>query len=295
MPDLTFFTKNDIHCPVCEHNFRREELMTGGGRLNAGKLTEELRRLYIPTSKWGKVYPLIYPVTVCPNCYYATLKEDFGKHLDENVISLIDKYRSVRAEYGISLFGKIDFESPRNLRSGFLSYVMAISTYSLLGKKVAPSFKKGLCSLRAAWILEDLKEEEKRPEYGKLQLIFYKKALEFYSAFIEKQSKGEETIDGVKFFGPDTDKDFGFDGVLFLYAVLKYKLSFLEKDPFKKLDIYTESKRIIAKFVGIGKKSIDKPADVLEMGRELYDKISEDEEKLKAELGTSEESIIEQG
>ena len=31
--------------------FHKEEMMTGGGRLNAGDLTTELRRLYIPSKK----------------------------------------------------------------------------------------------------------------------------------------------------------------------------------------------------------------------------------------------------
>jgi uncharacterized protein (DUF2225 family) len=282
---ITFFTKNPIECPVCGYQFKREELMTGGGRLNAGRLTEELRRLYLPTQKWGKVIPLLYPVTVCPNCFYATLKDDFGKYLDDNIISQIDRYREIRGNYAIQVVGNVDFEKPRDLKHGILSYILAISTYSFLSKKLSPSFKKAVCSLRTAWLIDDLKTEEKKPEYSQVQLIFYKKALEFYSLFLEKQAKGEESIDGIKFFGPDLDKDFGFDGVLYLYAVLRYKFSFLEEDPKKRLEIIGESKRYIAKFVGIGKKSSDKPADVIEMGRDLYDKMSQEEEKLENELG----------
>ena len=39
-------------------------MMTGSGRLNAGELTEELRRLYIPSKKYGEVNPLIYYIVV---------------------------------------------------------------------------------------------------------------------------------------------------------------------------------------------------------------------------------------
>ncbi|MGC8964112.1 MAG: DUF2225 domain-containing protein [Brevinematia bacterium] len=286
MPDISFFTKDPIECPVCGYKFRREEMLTGSGRLNAGPLTEELRRLYIPTQKWGKVNPLIYPVTVCPNCFYSAFKEDFiNKYLTEDDIKKIDKYREVRQEYAIAVGGKIDFEKQRDLKHGLISYILAISSYSFLSKKLAPSFKKGLAFLRAAWLSGDLFDETKDHRYAKMQLIFYKRALEFYSLFIENQSKGEESIDNVKFFGPDTDKDFGFDGVLYIYAVLKYKLLFMETDPQKKLDIISECKRYIAKFVGIGKKSVNKPSDVLEMGRDLYDRMSKDEEDLKKELG----------
>ncbi|MCX8029565.1 MAG: DUF2225 domain-containing protein [Brevinematales bacterium] len=286
MPEnLTFFAKDTIECPICGYNFRREELMSGGGRLNAGKLTEELRRLYIPTQKWGKVNPLIYPITVCPNCLYAAFKEDFiNKYITPEDISRIESYRKVRGEYAIAIVGSINFEQPRDLKHGLLSYILAISSYSFQHKKLAPSFKKAVSSLRAAWLAGDLFDEEKKPEYARMQLILYKKALEFYTTFIEKQSKGEETIDGIKFFGPDTDKDFGFEGVLYIYAVLKYKLLFTEEDIQKKLQAIAECKRYIAKFVGIGKKSPNKPADVLELGRDLYEKMSKDEEELQKQL-----------
>lgn len=286
MPELTFFSKEPIECPVCGYTFRREELMSGGGRLNAGRLTEELRRLYIPTQKWGKVNPLIYPVTVCPNCLYAAYKDDFvNKYLSQEEIMKLESYRKVRSEYATSIVGKVDFEKQRDLKHGLLSYILAISSYSFQSKKLSPSFKKAVSALRGAWLAGDLLEEEKKQEYAKLQLLLYKKALEFYTTFLEKQSRREETIDGIKFFGPDTDKDFGFDGIIYIQAVLKYKLLFLEEDPEKKLKILSECKRDIAKFVGIGKKSPDKPADVLEMGRNLYDRMTKDEEELRKQLG----------
>ncbi len=286
MPDLTFFSKDPIECPVCGYQFRREELMSGGGRLNAGKLTEELRRLYIPTQKWGKVNPLIYPITVCPNCFYSAFKEDFrNKYLTESEIMALENYRKVRGEYAIAIVGNVDFEKPRDLNHGLLSYILAVSCYPFLSKKVAPSFKKALASLRAAWLAGDLLDETKNHMYARLQLLLYRKSLEFYSEFLENQSKGKETIDSIKFFGPDTDKDFGFDGVLYICAVLKYKLLFLEEDINRKLEILSECKRYIAKFVGIGKKSVDKPSDVIELGRDLYDRMSKDEEDLKSQLG----------
>lgn len=288
MPDISFFTKDTIDCPICGYKFRREEMLTGGGRLNAGPLTEELRRLYIPTQKWGKVNPLIYPITVCPNCFYGAFKEDFlNKYLEEEDIRKIDAYREVREEYAIAIVGNVNFENQRDLKHGLLSYVLAMSSYSFLSKKLAPSFKKAVASLRAAWLSGDLFEETKDHKFARMQMVFYKKALEFYSLFIEKQAKGEESIDNIKFFGPDTDKDFGFDGVLYIYAVLKYKLLFLENDPQKKLEILSECKRYIAKFVGIGKKSVNKPSDVIELGRDLYDKMSKEEEELKQMLGVS--------
>ena len=63
---ISFFAKNKTICPVCGAEFFRENLLSGGGRMNAGNLTPEMHRLYEPTHKYGKVYPLIYSVTVCP-------------------------------------------------------------------------------------------------------------------------------------------------------------------------------------------------------------------------------------
>ncbi|RPJ07685.1 MAG: DUF2225 domain-containing protein, partial [Spirochaetaceae bacterium] len=74
---ITFFQNQKIQCPICGDTFYREELLTGGGRLIAGKLTDELRRLYEPSVKFGEINPLVYPITVCPSCYYAVFADDF--------------------------------------------------------------------------------------------------------------------------------------------------------------------------------------------------------------------------
>ena len=56
---ISYRAKNETACPVCDNTFRREELLTGGGRMNAGDLTDELHRIYLPTQRYGEVYPLI--------------------------------------------------------------------------------------------------------------------------------------------------------------------------------------------------------------------------------------------
>ena len=78
---LTFFEKKQSVCPVCEAKFFREDLLSGGGRLIAGNLTRELRRQYDPSKKYGEVRPLLYPVTVCPVCYFAAFPQDFINQL----------------------------------------------------------------------------------------------------------------------------------------------------------------------------------------------------------------------
>ncbi len=74
---LTFFEKKQTVCPVCDGKFYREDLLSGGGRLIASDLTPELRRLYEPSRKFGEVSPLVYPVTVCPTCYFSSFAADF--------------------------------------------------------------------------------------------------------------------------------------------------------------------------------------------------------------------------
>ena len=80
---ITYFSKNAIECPVCQTKFNREDLLSGGGRLVAGDLTDELRRSYEPTVRFGEVYPLVYIVTVCPSCFYAAYPQDFLGLSDE--------------------------------------------------------------------------------------------------------------------------------------------------------------------------------------------------------------------
>ncbi len=82
---VTFFEKKQTVCPVCDAKFYREDLLSGGGRLIAGDLTKELRRLYEPSKRYGDVRPLVYAVTVCPVCYFAALGPDFEALPDANV------------------------------------------------------------------------------------------------------------------------------------------------------------------------------------------------------------------
>ena len=53
---ISYYSKDQIECPVCGAKFKREEMYSGGGRVIAGNLTEELRRLYEPSAKYGEVY-----------------------------------------------------------------------------------------------------------------------------------------------------------------------------------------------------------------------------------------------
>jgi len=294
MPEeVTYFTKEEIECPICLSSFRREELLTGRGRLNAGELTDELRRYFIPTQKYGKVNPLLYPITVCPNCFYATDDYDFLSVSDKVKQNLKD-LREIRAKYLMKIFGFIpNYNEKRNLYSGCGSYILAISCYPFFDKKkYSPTIKRGIYSLRTAWLFNDLFDETKEQKYKELAWIFYKKASEFYSEAIENQTKGIEPIENVKNFGPDVDKNYGYDGVLYVAAVLKYKTSNTIEDPEKKLKAYEEVKRILSKVFGVGKKAKDKPEVLLNFAKDIYEKIGQESEKFDNMLkGLKEDNI----
>jgi uncharacterized protein (DUF2225 family) len=74
---VSYMSKEDLNCPVCGMVFKREELLSGSGRLIAGSLTDELHRLYEPSARYGEVFPLIYQATVCPRCWFAAMDKDF--------------------------------------------------------------------------------------------------------------------------------------------------------------------------------------------------------------------------
>jgi uncharacterized protein (DUF2225 family) len=284
MPDeVTYFAKDDIICPVCGIAFKREELRLGGGRLNAGELTNELRRTYIPTQKYGAINPLIYPITVCYSCLYAADDFDFLS-LPQKAVESIKVYHDIRAQYLIKIFERIpDFQEKRDLFSGAASYILAMSCIPFFDRKrFSPTMKIGIYSLRSAWLFSDLFLETKDPKYQELSLLFYKKAAEFYDTALNNQNK--EPIDGAKSLGPDTDKNFGYDGMLYVAAVLQYKTAHFVEDPYEKLRLFEETKRILSKVFGMGRKAKDKPEVLLNFSREIYDKLGEETESLQVSL-----------
>jgi len=246
--DVSFFSRKELVCPVCGTRFHREDLLTGRGRLNAGELTNELRRLYIPTQKYGEINPLLYSITTCPGCFYSAEKKDFDQ-INKKKIEDLKQLSETRAKYLIKVFGKVpDFTDKRDLISGTASYILAISCYPFFDKKkFAPAAKMGIFSLRTAWLLDDLFKQNKKKE------VFYRKAAHFYNMALERQTRAEENMDA-KWLGPDTDNDFGYDGFLYVTAVLNYKTAVYIEDPLKKLKVYEESKRVLSKVFGVGKR-----------------------------------------
>ncbi len=266
---VTFFSKSKVACPVCKASFYREELLTGRGRLIAGSLTKDLRRLYDPSQRFGKVYPLIYPVVVCPSCYYATLGPDFHELGDKSRRAVeLDAER--RAEEVFLLFDEVDFREPRGLKEGVAGYLFAMMCYDHFPDEACPTIKQGLAALRAAWVSSDLEIERPGENWGYLAQLFYRKARFFYASAIENDQNGTESIGAVAHLGPDLDKNYGYDGVLYLAAYLELQYGPRE-DEAKRIASLKYARRTVARLFGLGRATRDKPAALLDLARSLYE------------------------
>ena len=283
---VTYYDKVDTECPCCGHTFKIEKMFTGGGRVIAGEITDELRRMYQESKKYGYVNPLIYPPIVCPNCWYAVLQTDFNKPDKETSLALA-RAENDRISKASKLFDGmgLDFKIERSLETGAAAYILCVMCYSFFNPKQSPSIKRGICALRAAWLCGDIEEKYKTGKFSYYQEYFYKKAHKYYNDAIDYAMTGKEPLDGV-FLGPDNDKDYGYDGVVYLNALLNFKLGpFFEKEPMKLGQVYLKCRTSMAKLFGFGRSSKEKPSSILETARGLYDEINSEIERIENELG----------
>ena len=279
---ISFRQKNATICPVCGYEFYREEMLTGGGRLIAGKLTDELRRTYEKNEKWGVIYPLAYVVTVCPRCFYAAYPKDFNTLQSED-LQKIQATANARKQSIEKFFGKLDFNGDRGLYHGAASYLLAMDCYSFRNKMVAPTFKMAISAIRAAWLFGDLAKLEPEKPYKKISDFFYKKAYDFYFKVVDIMQTGAEPVDAAGNIGPDIDKNWGYDGILYMCAILTLKVGAKEPDLKKRIENFERTKRYLSKLFGSGKASKNKPGPLLDMTRDLYDKMNEMLEQWKNE------------
>ena len=277
---VSFFHKQPSTCPVCDAEFSREELLSGGGRLIAGSLTPELRRQYEPSNKYGEVWPLIYPITVCPNCLFASLHGDFDDTSDADIASLQQATDERQHAAGL-LFDDLDYFRPRNLNEGTASYLLATMSYDYRGEVVSPTFKRGLCSLRAAWLCGDLERHEPDSNWSYVAHLFYRKARFFYSLAMEREESREETLQGVSNFGPDTDQNYAFEGLIYIAALLEFRFG-PRRDPERRAAALNRAKITLSKVFGFGQASRDKPGPILEHARESFAAIDEELDQLRA-------------
>jgi hypothetical protein len=270
---VTFVAKEISRCPVCDADFHREELFSG--RVNAGDLTDELHRTYIPMQAYGEIHPLVYEVTVCPSCWYSAYKHDFMEAPAQVRDPLITATAS-RVEAVQRVFEGVDFGGSRGLIEGAASYYLAMMSYELFPKEFAPTFKQGLSALRAAWLCAEIDAKRPGERYDYVAELFYRKARFLYKLAVECEQKGTERLSTVKWLGPDTDKSYGFEGVLYVAGILELKHGPRE-DAAKREESLLAAKRAVARMFGLGRSSKSKPGPLLDKARNLYD-------MLKAEL-----------
>lgn len=266
---ITFFTKDVIRCPVCDASFHREELFSG--RVNADEMTDELHRTYTALHAFGVVFPLVYEVDVCPSCFYAAFRPDFmtgGTKAAMVLKARIDK----RIEDVQLAFSPLDYQTSRGLLEGAASYFLAISCYEHFTKEFSPTIKCAISSVRAAWLCNNLHARSPSENWDYLAGLFYRKARFYYRHALELEANGEEPYSMVRNLGPDTDKNFGHEGVLFMSSVLELKYG-PKDDPEARRQNLMQAKTAVARMFGFGKKNKAKPGPLLEKSRNLYDRL----------------------
>ena len=279
---ISYRVKEGIPCPVCSFDYRREKLHSGGGRLIAADLTVELRRLYQVSKKFGRVYPLAYEVSTCPQCLYSAYEMDF-KSLPPDELQEIKAATPDRRMNLEKILGPIDFNEDRNLVLGAASYLLALDCYQKRGLDVAPTPKKAISALRGAWLFGDLEEEFPGRGFAKVQDLLYMKAVGYYSPMLEIMGTGSEAHDKfIKMLGPDTDKNWGFDGVIYLNGYLSNKyLNRITKTPEQRLAVLERNKQHLGKLYGAGRSSSSKPSVLINLAKDLYEDISKQIDEIK--------------
>jgi uncharacterized protein (DUF2225 family) len=271
---VSFFSKEVLTCPVCENTFHKEELLSGSGRLIAGSLTEELHRLYEASSRYGDLYPLAYNAVVCPECLFAAMQDDF-QNLPIDSRSGAENDTGKRKDEIEDIFPHVNFHESRDLISGAVSQYLVMRCYDYYPPAFSPTVKQGLAALRSSWLLEHMNEKYPGQHWDWLAVLFKRKARYFYQKALYSETEGTETLSALKIFGPDIDKNYGYEGFLYICGLLEYNYG-EQSDPEKRKETIAETKRTLAKMFGLGKASKSKPGAMLEKARALYDAIAKD-------------------
>jgi hypothetical protein len=202
------------------------------------------------------------------------MESDFSSLPSENIEkaqSLIEK----RKKETSLIFPDVDFYQNRSLMEGAASQYLTLICYDFYNKQTSPTIKQGLAALRCAWLIDELHKRYPLQNYDWLGTLFRKKAQYLYNEALSREQSGKETLSGMKAFGPDTDKNYSYEGMLYICAYLRYKYGPAHNADERKTSL-EEARRTIAKLFGMGKSSKDKPGAFLEHARKLYDTINEE-------------------
>ncbi len=278
---ISYFSKSKTTCPACGHKFHVENYFTGRGRLNSLEISNDLRRIYQPSKKFGLIYPLIYHIIVCSKCYFAALPEDFNSNQRKPLYDkkALNEFSQVRKEQSKKLTPKADFEKNRDLNSGLVSYFLAISSYQHFHKNSLKTAKKAILSLRASWIIDDIlkKKEGDLEKYRYLKEYFRFLSFKKFSSYFDQMyaSKKKQFIE-INYHGPDIDHDYGYQGFVYIFAYLNYEFIKLITDEKLKMKKLEEIKIMLAKIFGFGRASKNSPSPLLEKSRIFYDLLKDE-------------------
>ena len=272
---ISYWTKQKCLCPVCTREFAHEEMFTGNGRMIAGALTDELHRIFEPSARFGKVYPLIYAVGACPHCHTAMFWDDFTKLTDKETINRIYDDEETRVEQVNKVFPYFNLEHERSLYDGAAMYYLALLTYEKMNVAYVPTIKQAIISLRLSWLCRDLELAVPGHNFEVMAEVFVRKAVFFYQQAVINESARVEQSSSISNFGPDIDKNYGWDGVIYLCGQLEYKYG-QKEDHELRLKKLNEYKIAIARIFGLGKSSKNKPGPLLENSRTLYDNMTKE-------------------
>lgn len=279
---LTYYTKEALTCPVCGAKVYKEEILSGGGRLMAGKLSDELHRSYEPTKKYGDVYPLIYNIVVCGACHFASFPIDFNAGMKDAGVYTLRAKEEERLQMVFPLFPGLDFSRRRTLSEGVASYLLAMLCYENAAHTPAPTFRQGMCSLRAAWLCQYLDIKQPGENYDYLATMLYRKAAFYYRKALELDAEGTEPCSKIAYMGPDADNNYGFDGVQYLAGLLEFKYG-VRNDPIMRIAALDNACKVLSRIVGLGKSSRNKPSVIIDYARDAYMAMKAEQKKLKEE------------
>ena len=285
LDNISFFHKKPFTCIVCEEKNYREELRMGRGRLDAGKLDLDLQRHYIASKEYGTVLPILYNVVTCNYCYFSYLiTDDISKLRKQSIIALQGEQKS---EERIALLKGIIKEVPnfsfkRNLVMSLGAYILAIASYNQFLKEESPTLRLAIVTLRCAWICKLMHSFGYVAETEQLMKIFYRKAAFLYQKSIDMQEKGEEDYREIKTYGPDTDRDYGFDGFIYMNSWLQFNYGELNNHDIRE-KVLMNIRSTLSKVFGFGKSTKEKPSALLYQARNTFDLVEEELKSIQSE------------
>ena len=186
---ISYWSKEQMNCPICKKKFDREIMRSGNGRMIAGPLTPELHRQFEPSAKFGRVYPLIYEIGCCPHCYSAFFWNDFKEKISNDLADRLYESAMERKEKCNVIFPYFNLKKERTLFDGTAMYYLALMTYDMCPPEFIPTLKKAMICLRLAWLCNDINLQCHGYNYDTVSQMFYRKALFFYQQAIINADK----------------------------------------------------------------------------------------------------------